>query len=526
MSRKANIIFIMADQLAAPALPAYGHKVVKAPHIQGLAERGAVFDAAYCNSPLCAPSRFSMLSGRLPSEIGAYDNAAEFPATVPTFAHMLRLGGYRTVLSGKMHFVGPDQLHGFEERLTTDIYPADFGWTADWERPERRLDFYHTMLSVVEADACRRSQQIDFDEEVAYQAERKIYDLARDGDERPFFLLVSFTHPHDPYTIGQEYWDLYRPEDIDLPAVPALAREDMDPHSQRLHDALGLTDYALTEARIRNARRAYYGAISYVDAQVGRLLEALEAAGLAEDSIVVFAADHGDMLGERGLWFKMSFYEWSARVPLIVAAPGRFGPGRIARPVSLIDLFPTFQDLGGLAGLELPEDLPGRSLLPLIEGGEGGPGAVHGEYLGEAAVGPLLMIRRGRYKYVLGTDSPPQLFDLEADPQELSNLSGQAALAEVEDGFAREAAQRWDLEALRAEVIADQRRRRFVQEAQLIGAHTPWDFQPIFDASESYARNTRAILGDLENRARLPYRESPAPDGPGAAPPKSWSRES
>ncbi|MDJ0983021.1 MAG: sulfatase-like hydrolase/transferase, partial [Kiloniellales bacterium] len=144
MSRQANIVFIMADQLAAPALPAYGHKVVKAPHIQGLAERGVVFDAAYCNSPLCAPSRFSMLSGRLPSDIGAYDNAAEFPATVPTFAHMLRLGGYRTILSGKMHFVGPDQLHGFEERLTTDIYPADFGWTADWERPDRRQHFYHT----------------------------------------------------------------------------------------------------------------------------------------------------------------------------------------------------------------------------------------------------------------------------------------------------------------------------------------------------------------------------------------------
>ncbi|MDJ0943047.1 MAG: choline-sulfatase [Kiloniellales bacterium] len=512
-----NIVFIMADQLAAPALPAYGHRTVKAPHIQGLAERGVVFDAAYCNSPLCAPSRFSMLSGRLPSEIGAFDNAAEFPATVPTFAHMLRLGGYRTVLSGKMHFVGPDQLHGFEERLTTDIYPADFGWTVDWEQPERRLDFYHTMLSVVEAEACRRSQQIDFDEEVAYQAERKIFDLARDGDERPFFLLVSFTHPHDPYTIGQEHWDLYRPEDIDLPSVPALAPEDMDPHSRRLYEALGMADYALTEERILKARRAYYGAISYVDAKVGRLLETLEAAGLAEDCVVVFTADHGDMLGERGLWYKMCFYEWAARVPLILAAPERFAPRRVARPVSLIDLFPTFRDLGGLDDLELPEDLPGNSLLPLLDGGAGGPAAVHGEYLGEAAAGPLVMIRRGRHKYVVGTESPPQLFDLAEDPQELSNLAGQAALAEVEGALAEEAARRWDLEALRAEVIANQRRRRFVQQANLIGKHTPWDFQPIFDASESYARNTRAILGELENRARLPYRETPAPDGPGAA---------
>ncbi|MDJ0936280.1 MAG: choline-sulfatase [Kiloniellales bacterium] len=517
MSRQANIVFIMADQLAAPALPAYGHKVVKAPHIQGLAERGVVFDAAYCNSPLCAPSRFSMLSGRLPSDIGAYDNATEFPATVPTFAHMLRLGGYRTILSGKMHFVGPDQLHGFEERLTTDIYPADFGWTADWERPDRRQHFYHTMLSVVEAEACRRSQQIDFDEEVAYQAERKIYDLARDGDDRPFFLLVSFTHPHDPYTIGQEFWDLYRPEEIDLPSAPALAPEEMDPHSRRLFEALGMKDYALTEERIRKARRAYYGAISYVDAKVGRLLESLEAAGLAEDSIVVFTADHGDMLGERGLWYKMCFYEWAARVPLIVAAPERFEPRRIDCPVSLIDVFPTLQGLGGLGELELPEDLPGSSLLPLLEGGEGGPEAVHGEYLGEAAAGPLIMIRRGRHKYVVGIDSPPQLFDLAEDPNELNNLSGQASVAEIEGTLAEEAGRRWELEGLRAEVIANQRRRRFVQAANLSGVHTPWDFQPIFDASESYARNTRSILGDLENRARLPYRESPAPDGPGAS---------
>ena len=512
MSRPSNIIFVMADQLAAPALPLHGHPLVKAPRIEALAAQGVVFDAAYCNSPLCAPSRFSMLSGRLPSEIGAYDNAAEFPATVPTFAHMLRLGGYRTVLSGKMHFVGPDQLHGFEERLTTDIYPADFGWAADWERPEARLDYYHTMLSVVEAEACQRSQQLDFDEEVAYQAERKIFDLARDSDDRPFFLLVSFTHPHDPYTIGQEYWDLYAEDEIDLPSVPALAPEEMDPHSRRLHAALGLDDYDLTEERIRKARRAYYGAISYVDAKLGRLLDTLEASGLAEDSLVVFTADHGDMLGERGLWYKMSFYEWAARVPLIVTAPKRFGARRVAQPVSLLDLFPTLKDLGGLAELELPEDLPGRSLLPLLEGGSEGPGVVHGEYLGEAAVGPLVMIRRGDHKYVVGVDSPPQLFDVARDPRELENLAGHS---DLEGAFAEEASRLWDLEALQAEVITNQRQRRFVQQASLVGQHTPWDFQPIFDASESYARNTRSILGDLENRARLPYRASPPPDGPG-----------
>ena len=190
-----NILFIMADQMAAPALPFFGHPIVKAPHLTELAETGVVFEAAYCNSPLCAPSRFSMLTGQLPSRIGAYDNAAYFPADVPTLAHHLRALGYRTSLCGKMHFVGPDQLHGFEERLTTDIYPADFGWTPDWEHFQERPSWYHNMLSVVQAGVCQTSNQIDYDEEVAYHAVRKIYDLARDGDERPFFLLASFTHP-------------------------------------------------------------------------------------------------------------------------------------------------------------------------------------------------------------------------------------------------------------------------------------------------------------------------------------------
>ena len=135
--RQMNILFLMADQLAAAFLPAYGHKVVKTPNIDALAEKAAVFDSFYCVSPLCAPARFTMMAGALPSRIGAFDNAADFAADVPTFAHYLRAAGYRTALAGKMHFCGPDQLHGFEERLTTDIYPADFGWTPDWERPEK-----------------------------------------------------------------------------------------------------------------------------------------------------------------------------------------------------------------------------------------------------------------------------------------------------------------------------------------------------------------------------------------------------
>ncbi len=501
--KRPNILMVQADQLAPQALPVHGHPLVKAPNIAALAEEGVVFDSAYCNSPLCAPSRFSMLSGLMPSAIEAYDNAAEFPASVPTFAHALRHMGYRTLLAGKMHLVGPDQLHGFEERLTTDIYPADFGWTPDWERPGERQAYFHTMASVLEAGPCARSLQIDFDEEVAFQAERKIFDLARDADERPFFLLVSFTHPHDPYTIGSPYWDLYEGLEIDLPRVPAP--ELQDPHSRRLRECYGASNVELSDERIRAARRAYYGAISYVDDKLGRLLAALHSTGLAEDTIVLFTADHGDMLGERGLWFKMTFFEWAARVPLIVSAPDRFAPRRVAQNVSLLDLYPTLVDLAGGDGPAPAEALPGRSLLPLLQGDSADwPDAVYGEYLGEAAAGPLVMIRRGRYKYIVGEDSPAQLFDLAADPDERDNLAGRADHAGVRRDFEAEAAARWDFAALKARVILSQRRRRLVFESLSEGDHAPWDFEPKSNAAQAYVRNRGVVLDDLESRARIP----------------------
>src|SRR5688572_12581591 len=222
----------MADQLAAPALPFYGHPRVRAQHLSKLAAEGVVFEAAYCNSPICAPSRFSMLSGQLPTAIGAYDNAAEFPASVPTMAHYLLAGGYRTILAGKMHFIGPDQQHGFEERLVTDIYPADFAWTPNWLAGPTDKPSGISMRNVTEAGVCVRSLQMDYDDEVEHFATQKLYDLARETDRPPFFMTVSFSHPHPPYTIGQEHWDRYRHEDIDMPAVPPIPVGERDIASQ------------------------------------------------------------------------------------------------------------------------------------------------------------------------------------------------------------------------------------------------------------------------------------------------------
>lgn len=270
--------------------------------------------------------------------------------------------------------------------------------------------------------------------------------------------------------------------------------------------------YALTEARLRAARRAYYGAISYIDDKLGALRDALTATGLAEDTVIVLTSDHGEMLGERGLWYKMTFFEGAARVPLVLHAPERFGPRRAMGNVSLLDLYPTLVEFAG--GDPADEDLPGHSLLPLLEGAAADwPDAVFGEYLGEGAAGPLVMVRRGAHKYIVGEESPPQLFDLAADPRELTNLAGDPVQHAREARFAEEVAQRWDFAELRDRVLESQRRRRRVFEALARGAPAPWDYQPPGDGAGRYARNTGGVLGDIERRARLPFAEEPPPDG-------------
>ena len=501
-ARKPNILILMADQLTPSALAAYGNKVSKTPHIDALAAGGVVFDSAYTNSPLCAPSRYVFMSGKLPSAIGAYDNAAELPSEVLTFGHYLRHAGYRTILSGKMHFCGADQLHGFEERLSTDIYPADFGWTPDWEQPEVRSSWYHNMGSVAQAGTCIRSNQLDFDEEVVFLAQQKLFDLVRDGDARPFCMVVSMTHPHDPYAIPRQYWDLYRDEDIDMPRV----REDMappDPHSRRLRFVSDMDSTPISAQQTRNARHAYYGAVSYVDEQIGKIRRTLEQTGQAGNTIIVLLSDHGDMLGERGLWYKMNFFENACRVPLIVYAPERYQPHRVAASVSLVDILPTLVDMAfDGAPPAYPEALDGRSLLPHLRG-TGGHDEVVGEYLGEGAVAPLVMLRRDHYKFVHSPGDPDQLFDLVADPDELHNLAGDPAATEPLQSFRNELAARWDLPALRAKVIASQRRRRFHYAAQSQGARQTWDHQPFQAASQRYMRN-HIDLDTLEARARFP----------------------
>lgn len=505
MTKPPNILILMVDQLNGTLFPDGPADFLHAPALKALAARSVRFRNSYTGSPLCAPGRAAFMSGRLPSRTGVYDNAAEFTSDIPTYAHHLRRAGYYTCLSGKMHFVGPDQLHGFEERLTTDIYPADFGWTPDYRKPGERIDWwYHNLGSVTGAGVAETSNQMEYDDEVAFNAEQKLYQLSRGGDERPWCLTVSFTHPHDPYVARRKFWDLYEGCPELKPRVAAVPFEKQDAHSQRLYLANDYKNFDITAEDVRRSRRAYYANISYLDDKIATLLDTLKRCRMDENTVVVFCSDHGDMLGERGLWFKMSFFEGSARVPMMIAGPG-IEARTVTAPVSTIDITPTLADIAGVDLSEVAPWTDGASLKPLIEGGER-TSPVLIEYAAEGSYAPLISIRRGRFKFNHCELDPPQLFDIEADPDELTNLATDPAHAETLATFKAEMRERWDMAQFDREVRDSQARRWVVYEALRNGSYYPWDFQPLQKASERYMRN-HMDLNTLEEAARFPRGE-------------------
>jgi choline-sulfatase len=404
-----------------------------------------------------------MHAGRLPFSIGQWDNGAEFFAEIPTFAHYLTAAGYDTTLCGKMHFVGPDQLHGYERRLVTDIYPSDFAWTTDWEhvfRPGGGI----RIRNVVEAGWCVRSLQMDFDEEVEHLARQALFDHARTPDAKPFFLTVSFSHPHPPYVAPKAFWDLYSDDEIDMPTVPTMAREKLDPFNSARWEMMGHQHYDLTEEQTRSARHAYYAMITYVDALIGRVLDALEESGLAENTVVVFASDHGEMLGERGMWLKDNFLEDSVRVPLMIAGPGIL-PRRSAEVVSLVDLMPTLLDLAK-ADIAVVDPLDGRSLVPLLAGDvPDWDGLAIIDFAGGGHDRVARAMRKGRYKCIVADGLPPQLFDVAADPNELTDLAGNPSHGEALAELTALIADSWNPAELNAQVQLSQKRRLLIQQA-------------------------------------------------------------
>jgi choline-sulfatase len=486
---KPNILFIMADQLIPFLTGAYDHPVVKTPNLDRLVREGVRFDAAYSPCPVCAPARAAMMTGKYVSNIGTWDNAAAFCCEEPTFAHSLTVAGYDTVLSGKMHFVGADQLHGFSRRFTTNAYPAEFDWTPvrDAENPLARN---HARQYVGEGIKIGRwNQFLSGDEETQFRALEYLHakGLEQQDNEtsQPFFLCVSYHHPHEPFWPSAELWNLYEDEEIDMPDFP----DNMEETYSSLDKWLNIYHGVLKESNlldpdsIRRVRRAYYACVTYVDRKVGELLDSLEENGFADNTIIVFTSDHGDMLLEKGMVQKRTFYEWSSRVPLIIRFPdGRRAGETFDQPVNLIDLLPTFLDMAGVAEEErLPVD--GRSLMKLMDGSDTENYVTFSEYHSQGSHAACFMVRQGQYKYVYIHGYDSQLFDLEPDPDEWHNLVGQSEYMEVEAELKALILNKFDPAAIDEAVNVSVKRRELVKQAMQL-TNTNWDYEPYFDSSK------------------------------------------
>ena len=505
-----NIILIMADQLAAQALSLYGNRVCKTPNLDRLASKGVVFENAYCNNPLCVPSRASMFSGLHSPRIAVYDNANELPCSQPTMAHYLRHAGYWTELCGKMHFIGADQLHGFNQRTVTDVYPSDYRWIADWDAGPSFVPSGTSLNGVVEAGKSIRTMQEDYDDEVEHRAVQSIYELARQPDKQPFFQLISFTNPHTPFTVNIDCWNRYSHDEIDMPTVGEIAFEELDYHSRALYFAHGRHRHRITSEHIRNSRHAYYGMISYLDDKIGRILDVLDNVGFSENTVVIFTSDHGEMLGERGMWFKQAFWEWAARVPLIIRMPGKARQGKIRTVTSLVDLLPSFLDMAKHRDL-VPAEAAGTSLLPLIQGETTShPDIAISDYLGIGPCVPCRMIRSGRFKLMRTHGHPDLLFDLEADPNELTNLANDPQHDETIAHLHALSDKDWNTDRLDKQVRASQKQRKIIKNTP--GTADQWDYIARIGDDSRYVRTDG--VDSTKSRLRFPQVPGIAPDWP------------
>jgi len=484
-----NILLIMADQLTPFLTGAYDHAIVQTPHLDRLVREGVRFDAAYSPCPLCVPARASFMTGRYPSRLGCMDNGDPFACEVPTFAHYLTNAGYDTVLSGKMHFIGPDQLHGFHTRLTTDVYPSSFDWSQYLldERDQRKVirwDDFHKDYQMDGVGPIAWTPELKYDEETHFRS----LEYLREDHDRPFLLVTSYTNPHSPFIPPKRFWEMYEDVEIDLPDYPDGMEATCSAMDRWLNEWHGVDRYDIrSPEHLRAVRRGYYALVSYIDEKVGELLAVLEEQGDLSNTIVIFTADHGDMLGEKGMIQKRYFYEWSVRIPLIICYLDQSTAGTtVHAPVSLMDLMPTLLDLGGV-NEEDRTQIDGRSLIPLIEGEERLERVVVSEYHVEGVLLPCFMARCGRYKYIYIHGEASQLFDLVTDPGEWQNLAGQSGFAEIETSLREDILSLFDPDAIQAHVIQALKQKHIVKQTMRLNA-THWDYQPQFNADKQYVR--------------------------------------
>lgn len=481
---RPNLLYIHSDQHNPYVTGCYGDDVVHTPALDRLATEGALFTNAYCPSPICVPSRMSTLAGQHPYRTRVWTNDHSLNSGIPTFAHAMGAAGYRPVLIGRMHAIGPDQLHGYAERLIGDHSSNYVGGPG----PRRGLPQGTAGPRRISLEASGAGQS-GYQVHDAYCTAAAIDFINREGvrtrtshDREPFCLTVGLMLPHPPYVAQEADFRLYDGR-VPSPRIPMPPPEALHPHIRwRMESGGILTTHPAGVAR---ARTAYWALVSRMDAMIGQILDALDANGFADNTLVVYASDHGDSLGERGLWWKHTFYEESVKVPLILRWPGRIPPGqRSERVVSALDLTATL--VNALGAPPLP-NAQGRSLLPLLDGCENAAwdDIAFSEYCDDLFGPPggcyQRMVRRGDWKLIVYHGEPSQLFNLAEDPDETHDRANDPACRAICDELTQLVLAEWNPEAIIAkmrQIRADNRIlsawTKQVQPAEMIR----WEMTP------------------------------------------------
>lgn len=442
MNSRPNILFFLSDQHSPLVSGFAGDKMACTPNLDRLREEGVNFANAYCQNPVCAPSRASLLCGRYSKDLGIYDNQHVLESNGVTFPRVLSEAGYHTCVIGKTHFNG-EQFQGYQERPYGDLFgqahqpdpsrspekgPAGLGKLLEAAGPSR------IPISMTQTEIC------------VAEASKWLQTHVGSRGEQPFCLSVHFDKPHFPICPPEKYFKKYLGK-VDLPEVREGSFESEVPFVKAAMRNFGVADPERKQRALHEKTlAAYYGCVEWVDDALGRILDTLEYLGLAENTIVVYSSDHGEMGGARGTWQKSVFFEPSARVPLLLRWPkGAKAGATVVDPVGLIDLFPTFCHA---AGIDVPESCQGESLVSLFSGKSGFErDAIFSEsvVLNEPEDAGC-MIRTGRWKYNLYLDGREELYDLERDPEEWDNLADDASAKEVRDGLKKRVEAFWEPE--------------------------------------------------------------------------------
>lgn len=457
---KPNMIYILSDQHHAGVMGCGGDAYVRTPCLDDLRERSTMLEQCYCAAPLCVPSRSSILTGLLPTHTGVYNNMQCLSSDKATFVNLLTIAGYETVLSGRMHFVGLDQRHGYEKRLVGDITPCFIGGDNEEEIYGSFKRSSGQNLTSIKKSGAGHSAVLDFDRDVADAA----CDYLRNRrDERPLFMTIGFYGPHCPYIAPKELYDYYYEILPELPDMTEEERKNLHPAILRWYENRRMEE--VKKEDVRRIRAAYYAMVEYMDSLVGEVLKAVEETLGLDNTLIVYTSDHGDNIGEHGLFWKTNFYDGAARVPAMFSWKGHVKENEsIGGITSLMDLAPTLLEVGEAPCLPLCD---GRSLWESLTTGkevdlQRSVLSMCSDIKGD---NPSAMVRKGRYKLVVHAGYPEyQLFDMETDPGEFCDLGKKEEYKTIAEELRRELHGSWEEKEMLQRLEADKQHFRYMKQ--------------------------------------------------------------